>query len=185
MGCGVRATGLMLLILGCFAAAHGQETAVMVEASAALRHFLSVDCEVGAEGTALEKLLQYANQLEPELRRILLDGPDESRQNEVRETLEAEWDRREAFLAGNPRLGLSPDDLLAVHTVQREEYLEHGAARFASVIRERAAIGLAAIGSPTALRTLHEQAGRGSGDLRKRRRRHLRRADSLSSDRPK
>ncbi len=52
MGCGVRATGLMVLILGCFAAAHGQETAVTLEASAALRHFLSVDCEVGAEGTA-------------------------------------------------------------------------------------------------------------------------------------
>ena len=35
----------------------------------------------------------------------------------MRETLEAEWDRRAAFLSTNPQLGLSPDDLLAVHAV--------------------------------------------------------------------
>ena len=162
----VRATSLVILILGCLATAHGQQTGVTREASAALRHFLMVDCEVGEEGMAHERLLRYANQLEPELRKMLLDGPDDSRQNEVRETLEAEWDRRVAFLSTNPHLGLNPDDLLAVHAVQRDQYLEQGAARFASLYRERAVIGLVAIGSPTALRTLRDQADRVDDDLR-------------------
>ncbi len=192
----IRTTSLAILIFGVLATAHGQETALTREASAALRHFLTVDCEVGEEGTAFDRLLLYADQLEPELRKVLLDGPDESTQNELRESLEAEWDRRVAFLSTNPQLGLNPDDLLAVHTVVREEYLGQGAARFATVCRERAVIGLAAIGSPTALSTLREQAGRVDDDLRdlirtalepdpaspdKRHRLHVRRADPRRS----
>ena len=191
----IRATSLVILILGGFVTARGQETVVTPEAAAALRHFLAVDCEVGQEGVALEQLLPHAEQLEPELRELLRDGPDGSTRDEVRESLEAEWDRREAFLSSNPQLGLSPDHLLAVHAVQREEYLERGTARFANLCRERAVIGLAAIGSPTALRTLREQANQVDGDLRdliqaalgpgparpkKRHRQPLRGADSLS-----
>ena len=194
----IRATSLVILILGGVATAGGQETLVTPEAASALRHFLTVDCEVGGEGAALERLLRYSEQLEPKLRELLQDGPDRSTMNGVRESLEAEWDRREAFLSSNPQLGLDPDDLLAVQAVQREEYLGHGAARFANVCRERAVIGLAAIGSPTALRTLREQAsqvdddlrdliraalGRGPGSPEKRSRQHLRRADPLRSDR--
>ncbi len=192
----IRATSMAILIFGGLAPAHGQGIDVTREASAALRHFLTVDCEVGEEGAALDRLLLYAGQREPELRQVLLDGPDDSTQNEVRETLEAEWDRRVAFLSTNPQLGLNPDDLLAAHAVVREEYLEQGAARFAAVCRERAVIGLVAIGSPTALRTLREQANRVDDDLRdliqsalepdpaspeKRRRLHVRRADPRRS----
>jgi hypothetical protein len=188
----IRATSLVILILGGLVTARGQETVVAPEAAAALQYFLTVDCEVGGEGAALESLLLYAEQLEPELRELLLDGPDGSTMDDVRESLEAEWDRREAFLSSNPQLGLNPDDLLAVHAVQREEYLDHGATRFANVCRERAVIGLAAIGSPTALGTLREQASQVEDDLRdliqaalgpgpasapKRRQQHLRRAD--------
>ncbi len=191
-----RAASLATLILGGLATAHVQANDVTREASAALRHFLTVDCEVGEEGAALDRLLLYADQLEPELRKVLLDGPDDSTQNEVRETLEAEWDRRVAFLSTNPQLGLNPDDLLAAHAVVREEYLEQGAARFATVYREKAVIGLAAIGSPTALGTLREQASRVDDDLRyliqtvlernraspeKRSRLHFRRADPRRS----
>ncbi len=186
----IRATSLAILIFGGLATAHGQEIGVKREASAALRHFLTVDCEVGEEGAALDRLLLYADQLEPDLRKLLLDGPDDSTQNEVRETLEAEWDRRVAFLSTNPQLVLNPDDLRAAHAVVREEYLEQGAARFATLFRERAVIGLAAIGSPTALRTLREQASRVDDDLRdlirtalerERRRLHVRRANPRRS----
>ena len=161
-----RAASLAILILGGLATAHGQGIGVTPEASAALRHFLTVDCEVGEEGAALDRFLQYADQLEAELRKLLLDGPDDLTQREVREALEAEWDRREAFLSTNPQLGLNPDDLLAVHAVVREDYLEQGTARFEAVCLERAVIGLVAIGSPTALRTLREQASRVDDDLR-------------------
>ena len=128
---------------------------------------------------------------------MLLDGPDGSTMDDLRDSFKQEWERREVILSSNPQLGLNPDDLLAVHAVQREEYLEHGAARFANVCRERAVIGLAAIGSPTALRTLREQASQVDDDLRdliqaalgpgpaspeKRHRQHLRRADPLRSD---
>ncbi len=175
----IRAASLAILILGGLATVRGQGIDVTREASAALRHFLTVDCEVGEEGAALDRLLLYADRLEPKLRNVLLNGPDDSTQNEVRETLEAEWDRRVAFLSTNPQLGLNPDDLLAAHAVVREEYLEQGAARFATVCRERAVIGLAAIGSPTALRPLREQASRLDDDLHpagpeKRRRLHPR-----------
>ena len=114
----------------------------------------------------------------------------------MQETLGAEWDRRVAFLTTNPQLGLNPDDLLAAHAVGHEEYLEQGAARFATLCRERAVIGLAAIGSPTALSTLREEASRVDDDLRdliqsalgpdpprpeNRRRLHLQRAEPRRS----
>ena len=166
MRCAIRATSLAILIAGGLATAHGQETGVTQEAAAALSHFLAIDCAAGEEGTALDSLLLYANQLEPELRKLLVVGPDAATQNAVRETLDAEWGRRVAFLSTHPQLGLSPDDLLAVHAVEYEEYLEQGAARFATQCRERAVIGLAAIGSPTALSTLREEVSRVDDDLR-------------------
>ena len=58
----IRTTSLAILIFGGLATAHGQETALTREASAALRHFLTVDCEVGEEGTAFDRLLLYADQ---------------------------------------------------------------------------------------------------------------------------
>jgi hypothetical protein len=146
------------LMLGAAAlsAAMGQDAPLDQEAAGALRHYLFVDCEVGEEGSALHGLLLHADSLEPELGRLLLEGPRDSMLDEVAEALENEWERREAFLATNPRLGLDPEALLAVHSLSHEDFIEQGRQRFDLVCRERAAAALGAIGTPSALRTLRQ-----------------------------
>ena len=71
----------------------------------------SIDLRADIAAIALPNL----EALEPVLRDVLVQGPDSSSMDQARASAEAEWDRREAFLATNPELGLSPEHLAAVH----------------------------------------------------------------------
>ncbi len=180
----IRTLVLTLVILSGPGAAGGTEIGISPEAEAAFRNFLAADCGVGADGSAGEALLEHAEQLEPRLRRVLIGGPDDPLRTENLQFLEAEWDRREAFLSTNPQLGLSPDHLLAVQSEGRQEYLEQGGAGFAQGCREWAALGLASIGSPTALQALSELSEEFDGDLGDLIRAALEAANSARSGRP-
>jgi hypothetical protein len=131
-------------------------------AEAALRDFTSRDCEVGSEGVALSRLLEHATAVQGELIRILREGPDAVTAAELQIAAEEAWSRRAAFLASNPPLGLSPESLLAVHAVAREPWIEARVAREVEGMRERAAIGLAAIGVAEAILALQD-VRRGAG----------------------
>ena len=136
------------------------------DAATALRHFLRVDCASEQPGSAMRPLLAHRDQAEPELARVLAEGPDAAMLEARRSALEEQWDRREAFLRSNPDLGLNPDDLLTVHSVQREEFVEGGIARFSRTARERAVHGLAALGTRTSRSTLREQSRLVDAELR-------------------
>jgi hypothetical protein len=180
----IRTLVLTLVLLSGPGAAGGAGIGISPEAEAAFRSFLAADCGVGADGSAGEALLEHAEQLEPGLRRVLIGGPDDALRTENLQFLEAQWDRREAFLSTNPQLGLSPDHLFAVQSAGRQEYLEQGEARFAQGCRERAVLGLATIGSPTALQTLSELADELDGELAGLIRAALEAANSARSARP-
>jgi hypothetical protein len=149
---------MLALALGTMAlpAAMAQDALPTQEATDALRHYLFVDCEVGEEGSALRGLMLHAESLEPELGRLLLEGPPGPMLDEVTAALVDEWGRREAFLASNPRLGLDPDLLLAVTSLSRADFIGQGLQRFDLMCRERAVVALAAIGTPSALRILRQ-----------------------------
>jgi hypothetical protein len=182
------AVGLGLLAAPSLVAADGPPP---TEAAEALRHYLLIDCGVDEEGAALRELLRHAEALETELARLLLDGPDDAALDALAADLEAAWERRSAFLASDPRLGLAPEAYLAVSSLSRTDYFARETRRFDLASRERAAAALAAIGTPTARRTL-----RGALDvvdeevrdfvaraLERRRPRHLRRPDGSGSGR--
>jgi hypothetical protein len=134
------------------AAAQGAEPTQ--EALDELQRYLLVDCGYGEEETALSRLMRHADALEPELERLLFEGPPDALLDEISAALEQEWERRAAFLESNPQLGLDPDALLAVLSTSHAEFIEQGLARYDTMCREKAVAALAEIGSPEALRAL-------------------------------
>lgn len=158
---------LLALLLATFpaAAARAEDGAVSQEALAALRGFLVVDCEQGEEGAALAALLEHAGELEPELERLLLEGPSETWIDEVTVATEQRWERRQAYLASSPSLGLDPDAWGVVTATTHDEYVARERERFVTVCRARAAVALEAIGTPGALRTLRQASAEAGDDL--------------------
>jgi hypothetical protein len=148
----------LVLLAGSGAATEvrAQDAGPTPEALEALRHYLLVDCEVGEETPALTLLLRHAEVIEPELRRLLLEGPDDSLRGEVTAALVDEWERRAAFLETNPDLGLDAHVLAAVLQISETDFIERGQERFDLACREKAVVGLDAIGSPGARRALGE-----------------------------
>ncbi len=142
---------LALLLFAAVAPARAQGAAASAEALEALSRFLATDCEVGEPGSALAALLQHGRELEPELERLLRDGPDTTLLDEVTDGLALHWDERSAFLETHPQLGLDPVAWLDVVSTTREAWIERGVLRFTLVCREKAAVALVAIGSPRAL----------------------------------
>jgi hypothetical protein len=135
-------------------------------ATAALQHFLELDCGVGQDGTALDAIVNHADALEPELARLLREGPDGSTLAEATARAEQSWRRREAFLKTNPHLGLDEQGRLDVLTVTRDEFVSDAVNHVVRRYKEKAAVGLAAIGSPEGLRTLRETRDLADDDLR-------------------
>lgn len=140
----------------CLLLVPGLAAAAEPPAAAVLGAYLATDCEVGDAGVALAHLLVHAQALEPELIAVLRDGPDATPSSALRQEAEQAWERRAAFLATNPPLGLAPDHVLAVHAVDREAWIEARLTRTVRKERERAAAALAHIASPAALRALRQ-----------------------------
>ncbi len=132
-----------------------------------LDRFLTTDCEVGDEGSALDELIEQAVVLEPELERVLLEGPGSARLAEVTRALELRWELRAAFLESGSPLGLAPEALLALRSTSRAEFIERGRQQFETTCRERAIAGLAGIGSPSALRALRKASRAVDEELRR------------------
>jgi hypothetical protein len=147
------------LVLSCglaLLAAAGSALPAEPSAAIALAEYLATDCEVDDAGLALSRLLVHVEVVEPGLIAVLRDGPDVSPASTLRQEAEQAWERRSAFLATNPPLGLSPEHLLAVHGVEREAWIESRLAQIVHKERERAVAALARIASPSALRALRQ-----------------------------
>jgi hypothetical protein len=165
MGSTARLTTLLLFATFAASSAPAEDGAVTQEALGALHQFLAVDCEAGEEVTALTALLEHAGELEPELERVLIEGPDESWLDEATLAIEQRWERMQAYLASSPSLGLDPDAWQAVTAVTHDEYIEQERQRFVTVYREKAAAALGAIGTPRALRALRQASIDADEDL--------------------
>jgi hypothetical protein len=126
------------------------------EAAAVLEHFLRSDCGVGEDADPYGPVVAHRETIEPELDRLLREGPDDSVLAEIRSVAEERWVRFESFLSTNPDLGLDPQARLDVVTLTRDEFVTRAVDRFTRAQLERAVIGLTVIGSPSALRTLHD-----------------------------
>ncbi len=157
---------LAALGLGMGSLLWAEQPAITAEARAALRYFLDTDCEVVNGSNPLDQLLKYKVELEPLLLTLLKSGPDPEALAEVQRYLESSWARREAFLRENPQLGLNEDEMKILRETKKEDYLRLGRDRFVEKHREKAAIGLAAIGSPAALRALQEASKEENESLR-------------------
>lgn len=164
------AVGLLwsAMVLGSGAAGRclAQQPSLPREASEALQQFLDVDCEIDNRVPALDQLLKFKAALEPRLIKLLKEGPDKQVLDEAQRSLEARWSEREVFLRKNPELGLKGSDLEASKAVTKEAYVNQGRAQLVRKYQEKAAIGLAAIGSPEALKALREASEKADEGLR-------------------
>jgi hypothetical protein len=157
---------LFAVLLGTGASVARATEPVSPEAIDALRAFVLTDCELGEETSSLDALREHAGPLVPELERMLTDGPDPTLLAEATSAMEQRWEDRQAFLESAPRLGLDPEALLAVTTLSHDAYIEREQRRFDLTCREKAAIGLAGIGSPSAWRALRRASEQGDPALR-------------------
>ncbi len=140
--------------------------AISAEGLAALQYFLDVDCEIGGRTQAVDQLLKFKIELEPRLITLLKEGPDQEALAEMQRGLEQRWSQREAFLRQDPQIGLTEEQLRVAKSLTKEAYINQGREQFIRKYRQKAAIGLAAIGSPEALKTLREVSAKGDEDLR-------------------
>jgi len=145
---------LLAVLLGTGASVARAAGPVSPEALEAMRRFVLTDCELGEQVTALDALREHGGQLVPELERLLADGPGETLLDEDMSALEQRWEQRQAFLQTGPELGLDPQALLDVTTLSHDTFIERERRRFDLGCREKAAIGLAGIGTPPAWRAL-------------------------------
>jgi hypothetical protein len=143
-----------------------RSTAISAESLSALQYFLDVDCEIDGRTRAVEQLLKYKIELEPRLVTLLKEGPDQQALAEMQRGLEQRWSQREAFLRQDPKMGLTEEQLRLAKSVTKEAYINQGREQFVRKYRQKAAIGLAAIGSPEALKTLREVSAKADEDLR-------------------
>ncbi len=163
----ILAGGLFLLtMVAGTSISQAQKVVLSPEALAALTYYLNVDCEIPLRRDGLDQILKYKDVLEPRLISLLKEGPDEESLAAVRRDLEESWSAREKFLAQNPQLGLTENQLKLARGVSRDEYLEQGRKQFILKYKEKAAIGLAAIGSPLGLKTLREAATKSDETMR-------------------
>ncbi len=163
----ILAAGLFLLtMVASTSISQTQKVVLSSEALAALNYYLNVDCEIPVRRDGLDQLLKFKDVLEPRLISLLKEGPDEESLAGVRRDLEESWSAREKFLAQNPQPGLTEDQLKLARGVSRDEYLEQGRKQFILKYKEKAAIGLAAIGSPLGLRTLREAVAKSDETMR-------------------
>jgi hypothetical protein len=146
------------VLLGAAVAANvsAQETAPDQEALEVLRRFVLVDCEVGDERSVTTDLVQLAEVLEPELGRLVLDGPDDAWLAETSATLERRWALRADYLDSTARSGLDDETLQDLLSVSREDFIERELRRFVLATREKAIVGLSEIGTRTAQRRLRQ-----------------------------
>jgi hypothetical protein len=152
---------LLAVLLGTGTSVSAATDPVSPAALDAMRTFVLTDCEFGEQVSALDALREHGEPLVPELERLLAEGPDEVLFYDVTGALERRWEARQAFLETGPQLGLDPQALLDVTTMAREAFIERERRRFDLACREKAAVGLAGIGSPRAwraLRRVSEQA---------------------------
>lgn len=124
------------------------------EAQDELQRYLLVDCEVGEEEPALNRVLPHADALLPELVRLLREGPSESMRVERGRALDEAWRQRVEFMDSDPRFGLDPDARMRVRVTSPQDFVARGLRRFDFTCREKAVVALGAIGTPEALRAL-------------------------------
>ena len=154
----------VIATLGYFSAAQRPE--LSSDAKIAVQHFLDTDCELKEQGEALNRMLAFMAAVEPYLIAVLRDGPDKQTLDELQRSLEEQWSVREAYLRKNPDLGLKENELQIAKGVTKDAFISQARDRVILKYREKSAIGLAAIGSPDAIKALREAGEKGDEALR-------------------
>jgi hypothetical protein len=103
---------------------------------------------------ALQKVLEFKKDLEPEFIRLLDKGLDDQVLQKKARFLEEQWTRREAFLKKKPNLGLTEDDYIILRNMTKEAYVNEGREQLIQRYQEKAVGALHAIGTPTAILAL-------------------------------
>ncbi len=106
---------------------------------------------------SLQKILEFKKDLEPEFFQLLLgkELDNEVLQKRTR-FLEEQWVRREAFLKKKLNLGLKGDDLAALRSITKEDYVKAGREKLIQRYQEKAIGALHAINTPTAILVLRD-----------------------------
>jgi len=151
----------LLLLLACGSSGAGEATL-----SDAIDHYIGHDCGVGEPAGHDEALRAHGDSAVPLLQQLLDAGPDPVTVQTMRAEFERSWDARQAYLESSGATGFSIESQQNVMLRSRESYLNQRLESYRARVRERAAQGLATIGSPTARRALVESAAGQDGSLR-------------------
>ena len=150
----------MLLLLAC-----GSSGADETTLRDAIEHYVGHDCEVGEAGGYDQKLRAHGDEAIPLLQQLLDDGPDPAALDAMRAEIERSWEARLEFLESSGATGLSIESQQNVTLRDHESYVNRRLDSYRARVRERAAHGLATIGSPAARRALVESAAGQVGSL--------------------
>jgi hypothetical protein len=150
-----------ILLLLASSSAVASETAL----HAAIDRYIGYDCAVGQTDALDQELLAHGDAAIPRLQQLLDAGPDAAALETMRVEIERHWEARREFLESSEPTGLSIESQQNVTLRDRESYLDRRLNNYLARVRERAALGLAAIGSPAARRALVESATGQEGEL--------------------
>jgi len=150
-----------LLLLTAWGRADASETTL----HAAIDRYIGYDCAVGETDSLDQELLAHGDAAIPRLQQLLNAGPDAAALETMRAEFERHWEARMAFLESSGATGLSIESQQNVTLRDHDSYLNRRLESYRARIRERAARGLAAIGSPAARRALAESATGQEGSL--------------------
>jgi len=136
-------------------------------ATLAFERYLQTDCELpGDSGESLRGVLRFAPALELDLILLLRDGPGPRELARVESLSQAEWVKREEYLRGGSQAARRLLDQGLAQRVPLQEYRDFESQRYTQQVREKAAIALAAIGTPQALEAVRQAAEGGNEGLR-------------------
>lgn len=131
----------------------------------AVDRFVALDCTTGEATPTAGELRTHGDSAIPLLRQLLDSGPDPLAIENVRLQIEARWEARQAFLESSLATGLSIESQQNVRLRKHDAYVSARLDAYIDHVRERAALGLFAIGSSAARRALAESAAAQAGDL--------------------
>ena len=144
---------------------------------AALQYFLELDhLDVTSKtlaqkqvvvSHALNEVLKYKIELEPLLIDVLQNGPSQQTRSYLENVFKEEWDTHQAFVKDEKIFIRGAGAKKLLKQQDRSEYVDVRVAQVVQKYRENSALGLAAIGTPTAVQMLNETLKKAPPDLRK------------------
>ena len=148
----IAATAIALIAAGALAQ---PRYGLAPEVSAVFEKWVMATCIGDEERELAAQLRRFAVQLEPALRKAIVDGPPPAELREARAAAEDRFAARQKFPIQEYNVeGVSEKDLAAFRRVSRQAYVDDQVRRFATGYRANAVAGLGIIGGPGARETL-------------------------------